>query len=676
MLYKLLIVLPLLLEFGWGQSFLSLNQVGYKENLPKYVYTNSNSSSFEIVETNSNQVVYSGNFSSPFSDEHSGTQIKKGDFSDFTTSGNYFIRSNDNLSSFDFQISNNILDNVLRKSLKGFYFQRCGTRLLQTHAGEYQHLACHTVDAFYHSSNQNSVFHLSTGGWHDAGDFGKYVVNGGISVSTLLFAYQLFPNYLNLDDLNIPESGNGIPDILDEVKYELNWFFTMQDTSGGVFHKLTTLDFPSSRLPNEDTETRYLYEISSTATGNFASVMAQASKVYAEFDSEFSNRCLQAAELAWNYLSENPSIVPAGGFTNPDDTFTGQYGDSNDKDERMWSAVNLFLATNEFQYKNYIDQNLTSVGQISDSPSWQDVKTLAYLQYLMQENPTIDLTYFLLQNSLQETLNEYIENSQNSGYQTANTIWDYFWGSNGDIMNRALMLIVGYELLGEDEYFKLALNQLNYILGANGHNISFITGIGENPVLHIHHAQSSADGIDEPIPGLLSGGPNSYLNDPLLQQLFDENTPPAMCFADNEQSYASNEICINWNSPLVFVATYFNGKNSISSSSNPNSNEIPQSFELYQNYPNPFSSKGNSSTKIKFSIPDFSFSSNFVNSNGNITLSVYDTLGRKVATIFNESYKSGYFELNFNPGSLPSGVYFYQLKLNNFKITKKMIMVK
>ncbi len=213
--------------------------------------------------------------------------------------------------------------------------------------------------------------------------------------------------------------------------------------------------------------------------------------------------------------------------------------------------------------------------------------------------------------------------------------------------------------------------QLNYILGTNAHNISFVTGVGSKSVMHPHHRPSWADGILAPVPGLLAGGPNQYLNDDVLKRNFNAETPPALCYIDSVESYASNEIAINWNASLVFVLGYFNGEG-LTSIDDQSSILYPQSFKLNQNYPNPF----NPSTIISWQAPV----------SGWQTLKIYDALGREVATLVNEFRAAGNYEVEFNSAinnkQLASGVYYYQLRMENpangtnFMETKKMIILK
>jgi endoglucanase len=650
-------------------SQIFINQAGYKTNLPKIFYTNLFSNSFDIVEVETGNIFFTGSLQLVNNnDPATGMPIRKGDFTSLSRTGNYFIRVNSSDTSFHFMINENVYNDLYFKSLKAFYFQRCGSQLFFTHAGQYQRNSCHTADGFFHSSTGQSGFKFSRGGWHDAGDYGKYIVNAGISAATLLMAYEYFPAFFVADNLNIPESNNAIPDILDEVKYEIQWFLTMQDSDGAVYFKLTKEQFESFVMPSQDSGIRYIYQKSSTATANFAAVMARFYRVYKNYDSSFANLCLNSALNAWNWLSNQNSIVPPGGFHNPPGTATGEYGDNNDTDERFWAAAELFEATGEQSFKDYYDFNYNIGGLINSTMNWQNVRTLAHITYLFSNQPTADP---IIKAQLLSSLNSYCSGlttrSNTNGFGVTINPGEYYWGSNSQILNNAILLILAYNRNNNVSYLNTALQQLNYALGNNAHNFSFVTGVGKKYPLHPHHRPSEADGITEPIPGMIVGGPNQYLNDPVLQQYFNQNTPPALCYIDNVGSYASNEIAINWNAPLVFVSGYF--KNLITTSVEEEINYLPEEIYLEQNFPNPF----NSTTKIKYSIPltPLSFGEEL-----EVKLIIYDILGNEVSTLLNEYKYPGSYELEFNADQFPSGVYYYKLTAGDKTKIRKMIHLK
>lgn len=640
-----------------------VNQAGYKTDLPKIFYTNLTANSFEVVEVETGNTFFNGNLQLVNSnDPATGMTIRKGDFTILNRNGNYFIKLNTNDTSYHFPINQNVFDEIYRKSLKAFYFQRCGSQLLFTHAGQYQRNICHTGDAFFHSSTGQSGFKFSRGGWHDAGDYGKYIVNAGISTATLLMAYEYFPSLFGNDNLNIPESGNGTPDILDEAKYEVQWFLTMQDSDGAVHFKITKEQFEPFVMPSQDSGMRYLYQKSSTATADFIAVLARFYRVYKNYDAVFANTCLTAAINAWNWLSNQATIVPPGGFHNPPGTSTGEYGDNNDIDERLWAAAELFESTGEQSYKEYYEFNYNTSGLFNSTMNWQNVKSLAHITYLFSSQPD---ALPAIKSELQTSLNSYcltlLNRVNTNGFGVSINPGEYSWGSNSQVLNNALLFILAYTKNNDSDFLTAALRQLDYVVGSNAHNISFITGIGKKYPLHPHHRPSEADGITEPVPGLIAGGPNQYLNDPVLQQHFNQNTPPALCYIDDVGSYASNEIAINWNAPLVFVSGYFN---SLSTTSVENhDNFSPQGFYLEQNFPNPF----NSSTRINWYSPVNSW----------LKIQLFDSLGRELKTITENYFSAGFHSLLFTiDDELPSGVYCYRLSFSNSFIARKMIYLK
>ncbi|MEJ2636570.1 MAG: glycoside hydrolase family 9 protein, partial [Calditrichia bacterium] len=577
-----------------------IDQAGYPPDAPKFVFSSQFSDSFYVINSESGQTVFSGELETwKINDPATGYDIYRGDFSAVKREGDYHILTKNGSSSATFRIEDSVYNDVYRKALRAFYFQRCGIALEAQFAGEYAHPRCHSTDAFFHESTGLSGYQPTAGGWHDAGDYGKYVVNAGITLGTMLMAYDYFPDHFNQDDLNIPESGNGIPDILDEVAWELDWLLSMQDSSGGVFFKVTREQFAPFIIPQDDKSPRYIYQISSTATADFAAVTARAAAVMKPFREEFSARLLSASRRAWNYLENNPDIVPAGGFKNPEGTATGEYGDSNDRDERLWAAAELFNTTGEAQYHAYYAACYADQGLFNQTMAWPNVKVLAHLTYLRSRtNGVSEKIRSELKNSLNQYCTELLAKCENSGFQVALQPGEYAWGSNSVPLNRAILLITAFEETRNKNFLNTAADQLHYILGANAHNLSFVTSIGTNYPHHPHHRPSAADDIGEPVPGLLAGGPDQYLDDAVLRSRFTSETPPALCYADHQESYASNEICINWNAPLVFVAGYFNSGD-FSQIPDSGENNIPETIRLWQNYPNPF----NSATTLYFSLP-------------------------------------------------------------------------
>ncbi len=539
-----------------------VNQVGYLPNLPKYFYTAEQVDSFYIIEESTGTIYYTGKVElSVTNDPGTGLTLYKGDFSELEKPGNYFVQLNNGDSSFIFKISSDVFQDAANKSLKSFYYQRCGVELPPDFAGVYHHPACHLNDGTLHSNTGESGYLENKGGWHDAGDYGKYVVNAGITVGTLLMAYEYFSDGFDSDNLNIPESGNNIPDILDEIRFELEWLLKMQKPDGGVYFKLTRETFEGFIMPQNDDGTRYIYEISSTATGNFAAVMARASRLFISYDSTFANQCLNAAISAWKFLITHPGIIPGGGFKNPPGTRTGEYGNPNDKDERLWASAELFETTGDSLYHNYFINHYNNLGIIKSIMNWGNVQNLAYVTYLWsKQSAAPDDIKSSIKNNLVSYCDSLVKRSNVNGFGITLNPGEYHWGCNSDVLNNAILLILGYEQSNRNDFYNTAIMQLYYILGSNAHNKCFVTGLGSNPVMFPHHRPSASDEIIDPVPGLIAGGPNQDLQDRLLQANYNNSTPPALCYLDDVGSYASNENAINWNAPLVFVLGYFNSE--------------------------------------------------------------------------------------------------------------------
>jgi endoglucanase len=243
---------------------------------------------------------------------------------------------------------------------------------------------------------------------------------------------------------------------------------------------------------------------------------------------------------------------------------------------------------------------------------------------------------------------------------------EYFWGSNAHALNKAVLLIIAFEETQEADFLEVALDQLHYMLGANAHRMTFVTGVGTRAPLHPHHRPSAADGVAAPVPGLLAGGANQYLQDAVLAAHFNSSTPPALAYLDDQGSYASNEIAINWNAPLVFVSGYFAKPAVVSGVKSPGP-AVPKSIRLEQNFPNPF----NGSTVIRFSLQ----------SAGRPALVITDLLGREVLDQDLGWVPAGIGHFTWDGrdkagAPLSSGIYLCYLQTQQRSEVRKILLVK
>ncbi len=639
-----------------------VDQLGYRRTAAKYVFTPSSADSFEVVDAVTGATEFRGPLISwKPNDPATGWSVRRGDFSAVARSGRYRVRTTDQATSVDFVVSDTVLNGLARAALKGFYFQRCGVSLPFASAGWNLHGYCHTSDATFHATAESTGTAVATGGWHDAGDYGKYTVNAGITVGTLLMAYDLYPDRFAAEDVGIPESGNGVPDLLDEVRFELAWLLKMQSGTGGVFTKLTKPAFESLVMPQNDGGTRYIYGISSTATADFAAVMARASRTFQPFDAGFSTTCLQAAERAWSFLAARPSIIPWGGFVNPLGTTTGEYGDGDDRDERLWAAAELFAATGGFDYGLYYELNAAVRGLFNASLSWPFVTDMAHIAYLTSTRPRDGSLVGELKTSLKSVADALVGRRTTSGLHLTLVPGEFVWGSNAAALNHALLLLVAAREHNATAYRDAAEDQIHYVMGVNPHAKTFVTGFGALRPMAPHHRPSASDGVVEPVPGLLVGGPNQYGGDPVLSARFTSANPPAWWYADELDSYASNEIAINWNAALVFVAGVLAGEGS-STGTTEHGKTVPTGHVLDPVFPNPF----NPRTTVRFRLAEA----------GHVSLDVLDLSGRTLERLVDNLLPAGLHDTSWNAGGYASGVYVMRLTAGGHATMQKAVLLR
>ncbi|MCR5343408.1 MAG: glycoside hydrolase family 9 protein [Butyrivibrio sp.] len=484
-------------------------------------------------------------------DANSAEEAAVIDFSEVKEEGTYYFTDGKGNKSAEFVIGKKHYDEALWASMKMFYFQRCGMELEEKYAGVFARKACHCGGG--HMLEDKSIRRKMLGGWHDAGDYGRYVTAGAVALGHILYGYEMFPEELGLD-LNIPESGGAMPDILAECKYELDWILDMQDEDGGVHHKCTSKNFCGFIMPDEDDLPMVITPVSSLATADFAAIMALASRIYRQYDAAYADTLADAARKSWDWLVKNPSFL----FENPKEVTTGTYEDMCDTDERLWAATEMYRLDKNEDAKKIIFAvmelriNLSCLG-------WADVGGFGTLAVI---NGGAELFGEDLYKRM--TLKWLDEADRLKGLAESNAFGitlrpeEFTWGSNMVVLMNSMILCVAHRLTKDDSYLEAAEYQLDYIFGRNAMDLSYVTGIGERAFRHPHLRPTEADGIDEPIPGFVSGGPN-YRPCDEAANLDNMSDKPAMRrYADDMRSYSTNEITIYWNSPLVFALGYMN----------------------------------------------------------------------------------------------------------------------
>ena len=534
---------------------IKVDQVGYLPNAPKLAMVASSAlaKEFSVRRSGSDAVAFHAKLPEPVREADSGDLVQIADFSKLVKPGRYYLEVPGVGRSWDFSIGADVYANAFYLTMRSYYGQRCGIAVdMGPKYPSFKHAACHLQGA-YHASSGKTGPRVSAKGWHDAGDYGRYIVNSGITTGTLLWAWELYGDRLRGVRLDIPESGNGTPDMLNEIRWNLDWMLSMQDDDGGVWAKQTSERFCDFIPPEKDTLVSYVIGTgkepykTSCATGDFAAVMAIAARVYGPFDQAYADKCLRAARQAWTWVEQHPDAR----FHNPPGVSTGEYGDGNCSDELLWAAAELARTTRDAAYERYFADHYAAFrGTLRPNgpPGWAEVAPLALWTYALGHGKNADAVAAITQDSL-AAARQIVERTAHHPYHISLTAADYIWGSNGVVGNYGVQLMIANALHADPQFVDTALDDLHYLLGRNTFSLSWVTQLGQNAYQHPHHRPSN--GMAAPWPGLLSGGPNRDRQDPAMHKL--PNGPPARMYLDEQASYASNEVAINWNAALVFV---------------------------------------------------------------------------------------------------------------------------
>ena len=389
-------------------------------------------------------------------------------------------------------------------------------------------------------------------GWYDAGDYNKYVVNSAFSIGLMFAVYEQQRNYFAQLNTNIPESNNATPDFLDEMMFNLKWLMTMQDPyDGGVYHKLTTPNFEGFIMPTDCKQTRYVVQKSVTATLDFAAVMADAARLFEPYQQDypgFSAQAVAMAERAYQWAKASPMAFYRQRQLKDPAVSTGEYGDRSANDEFFWAASALYRLTGS---KQYLDDARRLQPDRFTTPAWGNVASLGALEWLAADGSPLGE---VMLRQLTAYCDEAVKDVETSSFQSpyGNKPRDFGWGCLGEnCCCQAMLLLYADKLTGSTKYRRYALQNADYLLGRNATGYCYVTGFGDKNPMHPHHRPSAADNVEAPFPGMLVGGPNPGQQDRQNIKIPYPSKVPDESYLDDTESYASNEIAINWNASLV-----------------------------------------------------------------------------------------------------------------------------
>lgn len=519
-----------------------VNSVGFLPGRIKTAVFSGKSADFSLVRERDDKVVFSGKAKGPTPSPQTEEELYHADFSEWTEEGEYFVRAAGGRSP-SFKIARDAFESSLDLSMLALYGQRCGVAVHIEHDGdEFKHAACHLKEASLSRIGEGT--RDDTGGWHDAGDYGKYAVNGAFAVAFLLKAYEHFPAYAEKRAFPIPERGGETPDLLDEARVELEWLLKVQLDDGAFSHKVTALNFEGTVLPEQDTQPRFFLSASSVATGSSSAALALGARLYAKYDAKFAERCLAAARKGQAWLDENPDQVLAD-LTG---VSTGNYQSGGDVDERLWALAELWETTGEAKFLEQFE-SLLEDPLVQTQFDWVSSNNLALSTYLRSAREGRDPGLVgKIADGFVRVSDELSSFARADSYGRG--VGDYYWGMNGVLARLSFNLIQGHFVQPHADYLDTIQLQLDHLLGKNVYGRSYITGLGVNPAAHPHHRPSGADAVTAPWPGLLIGGPHTrFFSEP-------EGTKspfPALTWTDVYENYIHNEVAINWSTALTYA---------------------------------------------------------------------------------------------------------------------------
>ncbi|MDD6491282.1 MAG: glycoside hydrolase family 9 protein [Firmicutes bacterium] len=431
-----------------------VNQLGYMTASTKMAIFKGEEmpDEFYLIDAESKEKVYTGTLEDKGYNQELDEYNSYGDFTAFQTPGTYYIEAPVLGRSYTFSIGDDVYDELFREVCKQYYYNRCGMTLTEEYAGTGAHNACHTGKAVLKEDISVSID--VTGGWHQDEKGQKDVVTAAKTLSVMLLSYELYGDSFQ-DDTGIPESGNGVPDLLDEVRYEIEWLLKMQDQKTGAVYAGVAIYAPNN-IPGKAADI-YVEPASAEAERAFAMALAKFSYLYQNYDNQYATACLKAADRAWKHSQLHEEEEEGSGA-----------------DLKFASAAELYRAAGWQSYHKYIKEYL-SAGEYSQKQD--DVVLMGCVTYISTKQ-TVDLE---LCEQIMEMLMEKAElisaNARTKIYLTAgNREQD----NNNELLLQMMYLTIVNHIISNHEYETLIENHLHYFLGRNDKAVNYLQNTGDN----------------------------------------------------------------------------------------------------------------------------------------------------------------------------------------------------
>ena len=517
-----------------------LNTVGYLPLQAKRATLRAPCGEFKVVRESGGAVVLRGRASGPVHDRDTDEELCVADFSALSEPGLYRLEAAGGVRSAPFRVGPGVYDPAFAAAVRAFHLWRCGAAVRDVRDGfVFSHAACHLRDAYTDFVGGGRARRDASGGWHDAGDYNKYVVNAGVTLGLLFRAWEEYGGRVRRVRLGLPRAAHRLPDYLGELRWEVDWLLRMQAADGSVYHKVSTRDFGPAVAPEDERAERFYAPWSSAATADFVAVTAAAARVFRPYDPAYARRCLAAARRSYDFLRAHPQSRRAElkGFT------TGAY-QTDDGDDRLWAAAEMWQTTGEPAFLADFEARARAFeSKLSQDWGWSDVKNLGMLTYLFSGRAGRDAALLRqVRASLVETADRLVA-ARDADAHARPLGSRYYWGCNGGVAGTTALLRAAHRVRPKPAYVEAAHDALSHLFGRNYYGRSFVTGVGADPPRSPHDRRSMARPGTPAWPGYLVGG----------------GWPRATDWVDEAENYRVNEIAVNWNAALVYALAGFVG---------------------------------------------------------------------------------------------------------------------
>lgn len=513
---------------GKNVPAIKVNTVGYERGWRKLAIFNVEPKNAVVLDPATGKAVYTipaDRIVARGLDEASQDHAWQVDFSGFEKPGRYQLAGDDSgkrITSDPFVIGDRVYQQALVAGMKSFYFQRTRTALPAPYAVWEGKAYTRKNPSHVHADvgwdlldfpNKKRKWKIE-GGWFDAGNFDMYIPSTGVAAQTLLYAYEWSPQQFPDKQLNIPESGNGVSDLLDEIRWGLVWILSLQEPGGAFRANEAMIAWTPEGPADQDKTVRWVSGPSSAATGKAIAALAQAARVYEKVDRAFASRCAAAARKAWVWLEAHPAHLRAerrGGGLQP---LWDDEPEFNDVGARFAAAAEMWLSfrhegalakvekmmasAKETQPDEFLDGAWANISRLGIGALAADAATPAALRAEAKKRIL----------AAADIMRPQVE--KNDGYRCATTPSEYYWASNSNLMEKLHVLSMAARLAPERSsdhawISEAARDQWHWILGRNPNGYSMITRVGKGPDRFYHLEWGPHE---PPPPGFLVDGPN------------------------------------------------------------------------------------------------------------------------------------------------------------------------